>query len=529
MKKLINEIEKIFKTKKSIIMILSFLLLTIFYMSFVMNLFFDTGHYMGYVEIFEGKLPFSSWDIVRGPIFPIIIYLSNFLFGKTGEGILLLSFIFYLVMLLFTKKILDRVYRDKDNKKILIVIFSLIILNPIIFGYYHTLLTEFVAMTIAVMMCYLSWKWLDFDYKKTKKEFLFYSLFFMIMSVISWQLKQPYVSVALFPIIISVGISFLEDRSISNILQRGLTVFICICGIILSIASWNHILSSRGIDLNTDRNITASLGNQLMVALNNYEVITDLSKKENLKFLSKSDKKKVTKEDYYLVNVYNLSKKLIDQKIIPFNEKKNGSISTISAFKFIAKEMFDHPILVLESYSSTYLAIADFYPKIEENKKKSTFFQSIDKKIDLDYCNEHCIVALRVLKEQENTLPMYDNMRLRLNNYIQYNKPPVIFTWFLRKISLLAQILYKVSMILLPGFVVLATISFMKRKNKNNKKKLSIILVLLWYSFLHVLLHTVTGANIDRYTAPILVPIVIGMVLYINYVADNFQKRKIRK
>ena len=38
---------------------------------------------------------------------------------------------------------------------VLLYVILFIILNPIIFGYYHTVLTEFVAMTISLVTCYL--------------------------------------------------------------------------------------------------------------------------------------------------------------------------------------------------------------------------------------------------------------------------------------------------------------------------------------------------------------------------------------
>ena len=46
-----------------------------------------------YVAILEKEAPWSSWDIVRGPVFPIIIFLSDKIFGKTSTGILVLLFL----------------------------------------------------------------------------------------------------------------------------------------------------------------------------------------------------------------------------------------------------------------------------------------------------------------------------------------------------------------------------------------------------------------------------------------------------
>ena len=76
--------------KKAIFLIIGSLLLFIYFFSVPMNIFWDTGHYMSYVEIFEHNLPWQSWDIVRGFVFPGLIFISNLLFGKTTQGILFL-------------------------------------------------------------------------------------------------------------------------------------------------------------------------------------------------------------------------------------------------------------------------------------------------------------------------------------------------------------------------------------------------------------------------------------------------------
>lgn len=65
------------------------LLLTIVFLSFSIILTYDSVHYLSYVSIFEGNSPASSWDIVRGPVFPAIIHLSDILFGKTSTGSLI--------------------------------------------------------------------------------------------------------------------------------------------------------------------------------------------------------------------------------------------------------------------------------------------------------------------------------------------------------------------------------------------------------------------------------------------------------
>lgn len=513
MKKIKGKINSIFKTKRNIILFFAFLLLTIYYLSFTMSIFWDTGHYMSYVEILERKAPFSTWDIVRGPIFPLIIYFSNILFGKTTQGIIILSFLFYLIMLYGTKKILDKAL-EKKEKYIYITIFLFIIINPLIFGYYHTLLTEFVAMTLSVIMCYLSWKWLDIDFKESKRNFILIAVFFVIMSIISWHLKQPYVSVSLFPIGIATLISIIKNRSLRNIVERISVFVICLIGVVASIVCWNKILVSKNIDLNTSRNVTASLGKQLTETLTNHKIITS-SNEEEIIFLSEKEKEKLKENDYFLVNIYNLDKELIDQTIIKLDSL--GNLSTSSSFQYILKSFIHHPLLVIEPYISNYLAIADIYPKVTDDSVS----YYVGRKIDLLYCHENCTISLRITKEQSNIIYMLEEARARVKDYEQQNNSPIIFRGILSALAPISQMLFKILILCLPLFVIFSTISFFKKKNKTYANILNIVLILLWYSFLHIMLHVVTGANIDRYAAPTIITSFIGMVLYIYFLLDK--------
>ena len=93
--------------RKKYFYIILFLLLTIFYFEYSVTVLWDSAHYMTYVNIFEGALPWNSWDVVRGPIFPLIIYIGNILFGKSAQGLIMNTYMYYLLMLIFSYKLLN--------------------------------------------------------------------------------------------------------------------------------------------------------------------------------------------------------------------------------------------------------------------------------------------------------------------------------------------------------------------------------------------------------------------------------------
>ncbi len=502
----------------------AFLLLLIYYFSVPMNIFWDSGHYMSFVSIFEGSLPWKSWDIVRGPIFPLIIYFSNFLFGKTSQGILILGFIFYFGMLIAVKLILDEIFkREKKKKKNIfyIGIFSFLILNPIIYGYYHALLTEFVAMSVSLFMCYFSWRWIKSSFFQEKKNYLFYSLLFLVGTIFSWHLKQPYVSITIFPVMIAGIISVICNWNLKNVVQRLGTIFSCIIALIVSIILWNQFLAHQGIRLDTDRNVTASFGNQLIVGLNNYEVIDNSNELTTSKFLSKEEQKLA--QDFSKNRVVNIKKpsgEVIDQEILSLNQ--SGNIKTGTAIRFILKQMVSHPYLVLESYVSNYLAIANIYSKSTEDSVS----YSVNKKVSLSYCHENCSIATDVVKKKSNISYMPEESYQRVINYEQYNASPIIFRFLLESLSDISNHLFQLILLILPLLVIASTVSILRNKKSKYQDLLAMIIILCWYSLLHILVHVVTGANIDRYASPVYIPIVLSFILYGYYISKNVRKKK---
>lgn len=491
--------------------ILLLLIGTIFFFTVPINIFWDSAHYTSYVSIFEGVLPWKSWDIVRGPIFPLIIHLSNMLFGKTAMGLLITSYLFYLTFLITIYTILNKTIGEEKTKKqkvLISIIMALFIIDPIIYGYFHSLLTEFVAITISMVNCYIAWKWIDLDLKNNKKCLIFTSIYFIVMMPLSWHLKQPYVSITLFPLLISYILSIIKRRNKSNVLFKTIAVALSFISLISSIVVWNKFLESKNINLNSDRNITASFGKQLVIGLNNYEIKKD--KKSNIKYLNKKEKKNLKEKDYLLVNVYTPNDKLIDQTLI---KKNKENISTKDSILFITKQFFKHPLLVLESYSSNYLALIDIYPKTTENNVN--YF--VDKKIDLNYCHENCAIAFKSHTYSSNLSYLLEDAKNRVINYEQVNDIPVIQKGLLRALSYITKYVFKIVFVILPILCVSTIVSICKKKNKKYNKLLEISLILSWYSLLHLLVHTATGACIDRYASPAYATSILAIILYCNY------------
>ena len=342
-----NFINSNFKLKHIIFLFLIF----VFFFSFSMIITVDSAHYMSMTNIFEGISGWETWDIVRGFTFPYLIFLSNSLFGRTTQGVLIFSFIFYLIMIYFVNKITKRVFNDntKLDKIFRYFTFFIIIFNPIIFGYYHALLTEFVAITISIIFCYVCWKWMDIDDIKDKKN-IFYIILFVIFTIFAWFLKQPYVTIVLFPLIISSFLSIISKFKWKNILLRLGTICICLICMFVSIKCWNNFLAGKSIDTNTGRSSGNMFGGQLIYAVDYLvhekdEMAYTDKKINDSEYLSDNEKKKLLKEpdNYYIYSIKNFDGVILEQDIVKKSSMK-------SSLNFITNNFFEHPTLYLKSY-----------------------------------------------------------------------------------------------------------------------------------------------------------------------------------
>ena len=404
--------------KKKYLNIMLFLLLTIFYFEYSVTITWDSAHYLEYVKILEKIVPFSSWDVVRGPIFPLIIYFSNLLFSKSNHGLLVLTYLYYLLMLLFAYKIVDAFFDKfhisiKFDNVIKCSVIVLIIVNPIIYGYYHCLLTEFVAITLGVISCYFSVVWLDTDFYKERNKYILLSLLFIFLTLVSWFLKQPYVSCGFFALFVSYIISFFQYKNKKQFLIRSVTVLSCVVCLFIGIRMWNYVLDTNGNDTSTTRNPTNSLGNQLINAVgflevNNNKTIYDVDF-INISKLNAKEKKEVLKlldEDYkyVLIYKYNKNKKIYDVDYIRSNTGE--TVSTMSSLLYIMKIFFQHPIKLLHSYVINYFSIIDIYGTTTLDGVGYTS----TKKFDINFSNEITSIGNKPYYNGSNLFSLSDNL-----------------------------------------------------------------------------------------------------------------------
>lgn len=440
--------------------------LCVLFFSFSITITYDSAHYLGYVSIFEGETPASEWDAVRGPIFPIIIHLFGILFGKSNTGILVGSFILYLIFCYFTFKLCQQLTATYKNKtKIQTILFIILTLNPLIFGYFHVLLTEYIAITLTIVNIFISYKWISSNYLN-KKQVLVYTSFFIISTLLCYHLKQPYLTISFTPLIVASIIAFISKRNLRNAIYRFGTIILSTVILILSIISWDMILDKIGADQNNGRDSSSMLGEQLLKA---YQIKVDG----------------------------------IEQPI-----------STMKALSVLTGEFTKDPFRITGLYFLNYCGTISICTITSPNGIDYTPIQSFN---ILD-TYENQIIGYSPYRLGPNTFPLSEKLEIYAKNYSLSSIHKSIFSLPMQILQYPTNILFKISLIFCPLSIVVLFI--FKRKDKKSKYinifRLSIILLIT--SLAHIIISAGVGLIIDRYAIEAFVPAVLGIFGTVTYV-----------
>lgn len=508
------------------------IIITIIFFTYSPIITFDTSHYLWLTELLTENGNFSDWDNVRGLSFPLIILISQILMGKSPKALLIVMYIFYLVMCWICIKIFKKIQIEHKIIKFIIVglFVFMILINPLILGYYHVLLTEFVGMTIAILSCYMSWKFIKINFKENKKIYIFYTLSFILLSIFMWHIKQPYISTVIFPLIISSIISILTNFKLNNILQRFITILLCILCVVISLLIWNKVMIFNNVKIIENRTSSNMISNQLLKGISFYQAKTDNITEEYVKnnnYLNDNEKIKLielikNENESFVILEEKKENEVIDTEVI-FTKNKN--ISTLESIGFIFKTLFKNPKILFKSYFLGYLAVGDIYG-VEFNEAQH---YSVTEPLKFFELYENEAIGYRTYKyNQINTFPLAEDYNIYAESYKENILPILSINWIMQKLQYVSTILYKISFILTPILLIINIIWGIYRRNKNDNYNniLYLLIILLSFSFLHILMHVVLGAIIDRYTMPAAIPMYLATIVELHLIFNNIRIKK---
>jgi len=207
---------------------------------------YDSAHYLWLADLFKSG-DWASWDVIRNPGFPFQIYLSQLLFGNSINGLrwsmVLFNVLFYLIISELAIEALQlKNLRDRYILRMLVFLF--IALDPIVFGYFHSLLTEFDAAIFVALSSWLAIKLLK--EQPFSKKFWLIICCFTVLAIMGWFLKQPYVGSVLFPLVISLFIILFTKFTWKKLLYFSGMGLVLIAIVLAGQLLWTNFLISEG-------------------------------------------------------------------------------------------------------------------------------------------------------------------------------------------------------------------------------------------------------------------------------------------
>ena len=375
MKKKVKKITNYFLDNKYKIVSVILLLIFFTYLYFQINLLvtYDGAYYHSYLGYFNGLYPFSNWDAVRGPGFPLILLIIIKLFGDTGFGVLFGLYLFEISFIILSYYVIKRVLNENNYdvpNYIKVLFILLIILNPYIVGYSHSLLTESIIPLFYILVGIICLNIYKLKYKDDKNKYLIESTLLCLLSVIIYLIKQPYAPAAWMAIFITAILSGIYFKSIRVFFSKSLIFVIAIVMTIVSVNGWNLFLKANGkIDEKTTTGLISGFTNGMPYhfkkqqlddycsdnILNYYKFNEEDSNKISELILESNDNTSwCSFVDIY--NVYDLEMNYIESDAL---FKPKGYITIGETIKYLLRMYINHPILSFHSYYKNYLAIVD--------------------------------------------------------------------------------------------------------------------------------------------------------------------------
>jgi hypothetical protein len=232
-------------------------------LAFPVILSYDSAHYLMLSELIRDGA-WDLWDPYRNPAFPFFLNLSQALLGINENAFLVPMILAHLVLFALVYYFAlhtGNIGHTRARKAVLIFVVAFIAIDPLIVGYYHTLLTEYAAATIAMIACFGAYKVYKYsqDAQWNSLELRSWTCLFLVLVPFAWHLKQPLIAAAYFPFLVACVLALWKTpakKTLGFILASNLVIGMLV---LFSILSWNAFLTTKGMPPKPDRSIVHML------------------------------------------------------------------------------------------------------------------------------------------------------------------------------------------------------------------------------------------------------------------------------
>lgn len=525
-------------TKKNIMIFSILLIATIVFFQYQVIITTDGKYYYFLSKCLAGEVAMQYWHPIRGFGYPLIILITNTLFGDNPQGLLIGAYIFYIIFIVFFYKILNNILDKNKIKKRGLYYFLfclLIVFNPLIIGFTHTLMTEAVMPLIYLLTFYLCLKWYNVT-KYFDKKNIIYNILFIILSILIWFIKQPYIFPYLAAIFLTACASAISNKNLLIFFKKVSTMFFSAIFIFVSINIWDNFL--------VDNYSTSSLEKETVLISSvvsglNYH-FSAVSKDEfcNTEFIQNNnfyndDKNKLEDimekypEDWCNYVGFYRFKSSNDSSIYFVNGETKPSIS--KSIKLYFTMFKDHPFYAFNSYFQNYLAIIG----IKEISLEGGYYHASKDFLKFDDESVDCfeIKDFGLATFKSNDIRQYTDFgdiegagdvannyngntgdKGFLSDILIFNFKYIIFP------------LLKILMLLVLPLFIYFFIKFIMTKRKNY----FVIMLISGITFINNIFYVLLGTIIDRYVYPLGPLMLLAFMIIIMVIQTKIRHRKLK-
>lgn len=508
------------KKIKKILIVLIFICITfIYYMQSELFWSVDSAKYYSYLKIFDGVVPFSTWDNLRGFSFPLVLWIMAKFFGVTEFGFKIGFYFVYLFTIFLAFLCMNFILKKYNIKKEKIFYFLFLLIFPfnyLIIGWTHAVLTEALVPLFYFLTFYLCINWIEFDVNlKGNIKTIIICILLSICSIFVWFIKQPYAPSIWIICVLSFLVSVFSKKNIKIIMRNVCVLIIVFTSTFYSIKIWDGLLLKDTKNYNVKTNNEAWLSGNIQLGLR-YHVryIKDNTfcndRVLKNKMIDNRDLRKIKKlmvnDDWcdYLefYEIYDLdNKNVID---VNYYYKNGKEKNVVNSFNFAFSLLIEHPIIIFNTYMHNYLLTIGIEEKSNEALMPSG-------KVSFNTINENLFAYWAFDKknnmwwndflDNETNHYLYEQHELLIDPIKQFeteNRPNKIIAAINKFLMKFTNASFCILLLIcIPIFVL----SLYKTLRKN--KKYYYIMILSGTAFGHVLFHSVMGAVIDRYAYPV--------------------------
>jgi hypothetical protein len=498
-----------------------FVLLAAMHMSLPAIVTFDSAHYHTFLPILWGSVPFSEWDIVRGPVFPLLLFLSQLLFGFGSNGFVAFAAVWYLGTIAVALGLL-RAHRNGNRLPWFLVIITLFLFatDPLIVGYYHTVLTEFVAATIFLVSTAVALAWLKLKTDVNRLGHWLATTYFVILFPLSYLLKQPYVTGAALPLCGSFILALLSASGVRERCNRAITVMLSILSLVVGIVIWENYLPPEAKAKYAGRSSEALLSTQILRGLRGIVPVTASGQRPSEEAAELAGVPLSIRRELVEIAATNTCSQLFQLRgggeYIVY---KCRTGSSTEALQFVVKNLFEFPNVTMQGYFRSYLEII----RAEE--------------ISLFGFREHGAIAYRTFKVGSDHSNVFPISNLELASLVRGYKldrkaqpagwlGDLPYRWF----GNLSLFLFTWTLAMAPWFcglsllALLAATFFSISILERNRDFLTTVFVINFCATTHVFVHAFLMAIIDRYAFPVYPIVLLNLFLIVAWCVSSLDR-----